>query len=76
MPPGPFVTPTSTPSESHRVEVQGDTAGGGAPRAAQGWEASDVGLVKLEPGLPLSVWTRLTVCLAPQLDTAIGCARG
>ena len=76
MPPGPFVTSKSTPSESHRVEVQGGTAGGGAPRAAQGWEASDVGLVKLEPGLPLSMWTRLTVCMAPQLDTAIGCAWG
>ena len=76
MPPGPFVTSKSTPSEPHRVEVRGDTAGGGASRAAQGWEASEVGLVKLEPRLPLSMWTRLTACLAPKLDTAMGCARG
>ena len=51
----------STPSESHRVEIQVDKAGGGASRAAQGWAASDVGLLTLKLRSPLSIWTRLTV---------------
>ena len=64
----PFVTLESPPSESHIGEIQGDVAGGGGSPAAQGWAASDVGLLTLKPRSPLSVWTRLTARLAPNLD--------
>ena len=64
-PPRPFVTLESHLSDSHRCEIQSDTAGGGGSRAAQGWAASDVGLLTLKLRSPLCVWPHLETPFVP-----------
>ena len=59
----------STPSESHRIEIQLDKLGGDGCRAAQGRAVMDVWPLIWTPCSPLIMWTRFTARSAPHLHT-------